>query len=133
MTVKRPKQRRTQYYPLVESVGEAILTYLQQVRPSRCAWRELFVTIKAPFRPLSSGGIHHVVSSRLRALGIKTTHYGPHGLRHACATHLVAEGLSLKEVGDHLGHRSTHATRTYARVDLAGLQEVATFDLEGLS
>jgi integrase/recombinase XerD len=133
MTIKRPKQRRTQYYPLVESVGEAILKYLKQARPSRCACRELFVTIKAPFRPLSPGGIHHLVSSRLHALGIKTTHYGPHGLRHACATHLVAQGLSLKEVGDHLGHRSAHATRTYARVDLAGLREVATFDLGGLS
>jgi len=133
MTVKRPKQRRTQYYPLVESVGNAILNYLQQVRPGRCACRELFVTIRAPFRPLSPGGIRHVVSSRLHALGIETTHYGPHGLRHACATHLVAEGLSLKEVGDHLGHRSPHATRTYARVDLAGLREVAAFDLGELS
>jgi integrase/recombinase XerD len=133
MTIKRPKQRRTQYYPLVESVGEAMLKYLQEARPSRCACRELFVTIKAPFRPLSPGGIHHLVSSRLHALGIKTTHYGPHGLRHACATHLVAEGLSLKEVGDHLGHRSAHATRTYARVNLAGLREVAAFDLGGLS
>ena len=46
---------------------------------------------------------------------------------------LVAEGLSLKEVGDHLGHRSAYATRTYARVDLAELREVAAFDLGGLS
>jgi integrase/recombinase XerD len=133
ITIKRPKQRKTQYYPIVESVGTAILNYLQWVRPRRCASRELFVTIKAPFRRLSSGGLRHVVSSRLRVLGIETTHYGPHGLRHACAAHLLAEGLSLKEIGDHLGHRSAYATRTYARVDLAGLREVADFDLGGLS
>lgn len=133
ITIKRPKQRKTQYYPIVESVGTAILNYLQWVRPRRCASRELFVTLKAPFRRLSPGGLHHVVSSRLRALGIETTHYGPHGLRHACATHLLAEGLSLKEIGDHLGHRSAYATRTYAKVDLAGLREVADFDLGGLS
>jgi site-specific recombinase XerD len=53
-------------------------------------------------------------------------------LRHACATHLVAEGLSFKEIGDHLGHRSPDATRTYAKVDVAGLREVAAFDLGGL-
>jgi site-specific recombinase XerD len=117
----------------VESVGNAILTYLQRARPRRCTSRELFVTLKAPFRPLSAGGLYHAVSSRLHALGIGTTHYGPHGLRHACAAHLVAEGLSLKEVGDHLGHRSAYATRTYARIDLAGLREVAAFDLGGLS
>jgi integrase/recombinase XerD len=133
ITIKRLKQRRTQYCPIVASVGDAILNYLQRTRPGRCTCRELFVTLKAPFRPLSSGGIYHAVSSRLHALGIETTHYGPHGLRHACAAHLVAEGLSLEEVGDHLGHRSAYATRTYARIDLAGLREVAAFDLGGLS
>jgi len=60
---------------------------------------------------------------------VETTHHGPHTLRHACAMHLVAEGLSLKEIGDHLGHRSTAATRVYAKVDLVGLREVAAFDL----
>jgi site-specific recombinase XerD len=133
VTIRRPKQRRTQCYPITESVGNAILNYLQRARPSRCACRELFVTLKAPFRPLSPGGLYHAVSSRLYALGIETTHHGPHGLRHACATHLAAEGLSLKEVGDHLGHRSAYATRTYTRVDLPGLREVAAFDLGGLS
>jgi site-specific recombinase XerD len=50
-------------------------------------------------------------------------------LRHACATRLVSEGLSLKEIGDHLGHRSTAATRIYAKVDLPHLRAVAAFDL----
>jgi CRP-like cAMP-binding protein len=49
------------------------------------------------------------------------------------ARHLVAAGLSLKEIGDHLGHRKEDATRIYAKVDLAGLREVANFDLRGLS
>jgi integrase/recombinase XerD len=132
ITVERPKQWKTQYYPLVTSVGDAILQYLQRARP-RCTSRALFMTLKAPFRPLSAGAMYHVVSSRLDALGIQTTHYGPHGLRHACAAHLVEAGLSLKEIGDHLGHRSTYATRTYAKIDLVGLQEVAAFDLGGLS
>ena len=53
-------------------------------------------------------------------------------MRQACAGHLVAEGFSLKEIGDHLGHRSAEATRIYAKVDLVGLREVADFDLGGL-
>ena len=44
----------------------------------------------------------------------------------------MAEGFSLKQIGDHLGHRSVSATRIYAKVDLAGLREVADFDLGGL-
>lgn len=131
IVVTRPKQRRAQEYPLVKNVGEAIIRYLQQVRP-RCVRREVFVTLKAPFRPLSAGALYHLVSSRLSKLNIQTLRRGPHSLRHACAGHLVAEGLSLKEIGDHLGHRSAYATRIYAKVDLAGLREVANFELGDL-
>ena len=115
----------------VHSVGEAIVRYLQQVRPC-CARREIFLTLKAPFRPLSAGALYHLVSSRLSELSIQSQRRGPHSLRHACAGHLVAEGLSLKEIGDHLGHRSAYATRIYAKVDLAGLREVGNFELGGL-
>jgi integrase/recombinase XerD len=73
-----------------------------------------------------------LVATRMKALNIQCPRRGPHALRHACAAHLVAEGLSLKQIGDHLGHRSPDATRTYAKVDLAGLRQVAAFDLGGL-
>jgi integrase/recombinase XerD len=132
ITIRRPKQRRTHCYPLVTAVGDAILLYLQQGRP-RSAHRELFLTLRAPFRPLSRICLYNLVSKRLRPLNIQVRHHGPHCLRHACASHLLAEGVSLKEIGDHLGHRSTAATRVYAKVDLAGLREVADFDLRGLS
>jgi site-specific recombinase XerD len=76
--------------------------------------------------------VHHLVATRMRALDIRCPRHGPHALRHACATRLVAEGLSLKQIGDHLGHRSPEATRTYAKVDLVGLRQVADFDLGAL-
>jgi site-specific recombinase XerD len=53
-------------------------------------------------------------------------------LRHAWATHLLAQGLSLKEIGDHLGHADPEATRIYAKVDLAALRVVGNLKLEGL-
>ena len=131
ISFSRSKPRRAQEYPLVSQAGEAILRYLQQVRP-RCARREIFLSLKAPFRRLSQGALYHLVSARLGALGIRIPRRGPHSLRHACAGHLVAEGFSLKEIGDHLGHRSAEATRIYAKVDLVGLRQVADFDLGGL-
>lgn len=131
VSISRPKQRCAQEYPLVSAAGEAILRYLQRVRP-RCAPREIFLTFKAPFHRLSHGALYHLVSTRLAALGIQVPRRGPHCLRHACAGHLLTEGFSLKEIGDHLGHRSAYATRIYAKVDLAGLREVAKFDLGGL-
>lgn len=131
LTVWRPKQRRTQQYPLVGEVGHAVIRYLREVRPA-CARREVFLTLKSPFRPLSPGALHHLTQTRFTQLGILTPRLGPHALRHACATWLLSKGLSLKEVGDHLGHRSSFATRIYAKVDIAGLREVGTFDLGGL-
>jgi site-specific recombinase XerD len=129
--VSRPKQRCKQDYPLVATAGQAILRYLQWVRP-RIRSRSLFLTIKAPYRPLVAASLHYLVSTRLTALNICCPRRGPHALRHACATHLVAEGLSLKQIGDHLGHRSAYATRTYAKVDLAGLRQVADIPLGDL-
>jgi integrase/recombinase XerD len=131
VSIRRPKQRRAQEYPLVNEAGEAILRYLERSRP-HCARRELFLTLKTPFRPLSRGSLYHLVSTRLVALGIRVPRHGPHSLRHACAGRLVSEGFSLKEIGDHLGHSSAYATRIYAKVDLAGLREVANYDLGGL-
>jgi integrase/recombinase XerD len=68
----------------------------------------------------------------LRSLNVSLPHHGPHALRHACAARLLTEGLSLKEIGDHLGHSDPEATRIYAKVDVVGLRQVADFELGGL-
>ena len=129
--VTRPKQRCTQQYPLVPTVGNAILRYLKEARP-RSAHRELFLSVESPIRPLSPGCVSGIVRSRLATLGIDVPRRGAHCLRHANARHLLDAGFTLKEIGDHLGHRSASSTRTYAKVDLAGLRRVAEIDLGSL-
>lgn len=129
--VYRSKQRRSQQFPLVRPVGEAIIRYLHEVRP-RCARRELFLALNAPLRPLSSTSISARVHCRLRALGVTLPRVGAHCLRHACARHLLSCGFSLKQIGDQLGHRQVSATLLYAKVDLSSLRQVAELDLGGL-
>lgn len=129
--VRRSKQRKTQRYPLVQTVGEAILRYLREVRP-RCSRREVFLTQYQPYRPLTAISFGGIVRRWLLKLGIVLPSYGPHALRHACATHLLAEGFSLKEIADHLGHVSLNATRIYAKVDVTALREVGQLDLSSL-
>ena len=131
ISVLRVKGSRRQTYPLIPIVGNAIIRYLEDVRPPS-SHREIFLTLVPPFRPLAGGTLYPVTSKRMASLGIRVRHLGPHSLRHACAAHLVAEGFSLKEIGDHLGHRCSLATRIYAKVDLPSLREVATFDIGGL-
>jgi integrase/recombinase XerD len=92
----------------------------------------VFLNLRAPFDPMSSDLLGHLVRPRIRALGVTLRHYGPHALRHACATQLLAQDFSLKEVGDHLGHVDPDTTRIYAKVQVAALRAVGDFDLEGL-
>ncbi len=131
ITISRVKGRGHQIYPLSTTVGNVILRYLQEIRP-QCPIQEVFITFSAPLRPISRAGLYSLTKRHMHQLGISASHMGPHSLRHACAAHLVEEGFSLKEIGDHLGHRSSSATRIYAKVNLPALREVATFDLGGL-
>jgi site-specific recombinase XerD len=131
LEVERPKRRQPQVYPLQASVADALARYINTVRPA-VAYPQVFIRLQAPRRPIGPGAIYHIVNQRLRVLGIKAAHLGPHALRHACATKLLADGLTLKEIGDHLGHRSSSATMIYAKVNLAALREVGAFDLGGL-
>jgi site-specific recombinase XerD len=124
----RLKRRQPQIYPLLPAVAEALARYIDTVRPlSSC--QEVFLCMQAPIRPLKAGSIFGVANRRFVALGIEAAHRGGHALRHACAVRLLAEGLTLKEIGDHLGHRSTSATSIYAKVNIAALRAVGAFDL----
>jgi integrase/recombinase XerD len=124
----RLKRRQPQIYPLVPSVAEGLARYIDTVRPpSPC--REVFLSMHAPRRPLKAGSIYDVANRRFVALGIEAAHRGGHALRHACATRLLKEGLALKEIGDHLGHRSTSTTSIYSKVNMGALREVGAFDL----
>lgn len=127
----RLKRRQDQIYPLVPSVAEALARYVDTVRPpSSCP--EVFLRMHAPPRQLTPNSIYHIANRRFVALGIQAAHRGGHALRHACAVRLLAEGLTMKEIGDHLGHQSTAATRVYAKVNMAALREVGAFDLGDL-
>lgn len=131
LQIWRLKRRQPQVYPLVSSVAQALVRYIDGVRPV-VAHAEVFIRTHAPRSPISGGAIYSTVNRRLCALGLQAAHLGPHALRHSCAAKLLADGLSLKEIGDHLGHHSAAATMTYAKIDLASLRQVGDFDLGGL-
>lgn len=131
ITFTRTKQRRSEVYPLVPVAGNALIHYLQAVR-QQSMHREVFLTVIAPFKPLTIHALHSLLRRRIVRAEISTPHRGPNSLRHACATHLLAEGLSLKEIGDHLGHRKLSTTQVYAKVDLPNLRKVAQFNFGGV-
>ncbi len=130
--VRRAKTAKPQIFPLSKRVGEAILNYLKNVRPNHCSLREVFLCRLAPYRPLTSSCIYQIVSRNMIPLNLNIKHHGPHALRHACATHLINSGITLKEISDHLGHQHLDSTGIYAKVDLVNLRKVADLNLGDL-
>lgn len=126
--LRRAKGCRPQVMPLVRTAGDAIVGYIKGARHNPGGHRNLFPGMAAPYAPLTPAAIYRVVSKALRAEDIQLKHYGPHCLRHSCATHLVNSGHTLKEVSDILGHQGIDTTRIYAKVDLATLSQVADMD-----
>jgi integrase len=129
-TVRRAKREGFQQFPLSEELATALRCYIENARP-RSSCPQVFMTLKAPLRPLLAHTVSDVVRSRMRKLGISSKHTGPQSLRHACATRLLHNGLSFVDIADFLGHRDTQSVNVYARLSTHMLQEVAAMDLIG--
>ncbi|RLT67462.1 hypothetical protein D7V92_21605 [Parabacteroides sp. CH2-D42-20] len=130
--LRRAKGCRPQTFPLVRSVGDAILHYLKEIRQNESHSEYVFLCMDAPYRPVSTSAVYKIVSDSLRQQDIVLKHYGAHCLRHGSATLLVNSGFTMKEVSDYLGHQSLDTTRIYAKVDLLSLRKVADMNWEGL-
>jgi integrase len=79
----------------------------------------------APYPPLSRVAVSMRAKFYLRKAGIKVSRPGSHTLRHTCVQRLVDSGLSLKTIGDFIGHRTPDATKIYAKVNVEALRQVA--------
>ena len=114
------KSRRSVALPLAQDAGDAVLAYLEQVRP-RVHESKVFLRIHAPHRALSSSKvISGIVSRALEQAGIDTPpSRGAYLFRHSAATALLRNGASLDVIGALLRHRSPNTTVIYAKVDHA--------------
>jgi integrase/recombinase XerD len=121
--IRRSKTRTESCLPLISSVGEAILAYLRDGRPKTSA-REIFICTYPPYRPLSTA--YQVIQARLNEAKIRPAgKRGAHSFRHAKAVGLLRAGISTKQIGDVLGHRSITSTMIYLKLATEDLRAVA--------
>jgi len=123
ITVFAPKTGRRRKLPLTRPVGEAILDYLREERPSSLR-REIFLSSRPPHAPLRSK-LNRWLADRLKRAGIETPRGGAHILRHSLAIHMLRGGQTLKDIGDVLGHRSPETTFIYTKLHVEDLRTVA--------
>lgn len=121
--VVRGKGGRHERLPLPDDVGTALVGYLQHVRPSTAQGRRVFVRVRAPHGPLTTGAVSHVVLAAGQRAGLGTVR--AHRLRHTAASELLAAGAPLVEIGQLLRHRSQLTTAIYAKVDTETLRTLA--------
>jgi site-specific recombinase XerD len=119
--VVRGKARRRDRLPLQADGGEALAAYLS--RRTTHESRRVFLTLRAPIRPIRADLVGDVVRRACRRAGVQ--HVGAHRLRHALASELLREGASLIDISQVLRHRDLATTAIYAKIDLGRLRQVA--------
>jgi integrase len=118
------KTGATFFLPLTDEVGTVLLRYLRQARPL-LPYREVFLRARAPYGTLKPTAVGDAFEAWSRRSGLEIPFRGVHCLRHSYAVRLLRRGVSLKTIGDILGHRGTESTCVYLRLATEDLREVA--------
>lgn len=111
------------HLPLIDEVSSAIIDYLT-VRPSSMA-EEVFLSVCAPYNPISTGTIRNSLKKYMIAAGIDVGNRkkGPHALRSSLASSMVNDDISYETVRKVLGHSSNNVIKHYAKIDVEKLRQ----------
>ena len=109
------KSRMSSGLPLPQDIGDALLEYVERVRP-RVDEAKVFLRIVGPPRPFKrSRAVTSVAQRALRRAGVGGSGpRGAHVFRHSVATGLLRSGATLEVVGALLRHRLPATTAIYA-------------------
>ncbi len=116
----RGKGRKERQVPLPGKAAEALERYLAE-RPVVRDERAVFLNHRRG--RLHDRGMRGIVKLYATLLaGDSSVH--PHSLRHAYATHLLADGADLRAIQELLGHARLSTTQKYTQVSLTDLMAV---------
>jgi len=114
-------------YPLLSSIGNAIIDYLKDGRPETTS-NEIIVSAESSKRgqKMCAPTIHSIVTKYMRTAKIKDWQikkHGSHSLRFSLATNMLKRNVAMPIISTVLGHKSTESTKTYLSVDIESLKK----------
>lgn len=118
LMVRHAKGGRVRVLPLPERLAKVLREYLERGRPQLCPQvgeEALFLTMDG--RRMEVWLIQILVNRVSRRVLGRCV--GPHALRHACASHLLAGGADVREVQALLGHADVRTTQLYTHLQPA--------------
>jgi integrase len=124
--VTRRKTGRDLILPLLPAVAEALADFLQRGRPNHISSRAVFVQMRAPYHAIgSSSAIRYRIVEYAKRAGVCARYLGSHVLRHSHATRQIELGVSVKVIGDILGHARPETTSRYTRSAVTKLRRIS--------
>ncbi len=120
LKLKDRKTKNSIKLPLPEDVIKAIAAYLIGVRP-QSQYRTLFLTLQAPYAPLSATVVGYHISKCMRRVSPCSSAYW---LRHTYAQNLLEAGVSIYEIKEMLGHDSIESTKKYLHIHIKLMRKV---------
>lgn len=121
----RGKGRKERIVPFGRKASQALEDYLpvreRILADNKTSGQALFLNARG--RRLTTRSVDRLVKKYVRLYG-PSVRVSPHGLRHAFASHLLAEGADLRAIQEMLGHVSLSTTQKYTQVSIQKLIEV---------
>ena len=113
--VRSGKGGKDRVVPIGKRAAARVQSYLAGVRPELVRGDEKALVLNCYGRRLSTEAVERLVRAYGEQAGVKHK-LTPHLLRHACATHMMRRGASLRHVQELLGHADIATTELYTRL-----------------
>jgi integrase len=112
--------------PILDDVGWALADWITNARPKQASTNHVFTRLTAPYCEMKDlGGVfksHMAIAGIVKSVCAKS---GPHSLRHALASNMLAGSVPLPVITTILGHSSSSSTMVYLHSDIENLRQCA--------